>query len=434
MESCDGPPRDITDASKPADVTDSGLRSQAQKRTSIKRPRRLSSLQCSGRRGWSGKRSKGRQYPIDTTSDDEDDLDYEGAMATFVQSTKRVFADPTSDAKSYHAVDAIDVVPPDEVDATDRDRQSQATYVVINSHDDLQLTVTPRAIQILSELSELWTVDRRKKLRTVPGPTFVIHNELGIHSAVTVSPNHQVPDTDQLSVRQRTRKQPAVRQQSLADVAMELPNSSNKCQHRDLKRILSEPLFNHLRDKLQKIRNKRASSEPLSLEAIRQRKRFQQNPVSFQIGEQQGKTSSLKKKLSPDSAAECGGKTARSPQGPKLSSSPSKESIPEDEAIAIKANNDIEMLSAHPPPEEHEEKNDPRSTFELGILFIPAETDVGHTIANIGALVGGIFAPHHVAESNEQDSEAAGPDSAVDDDNIISVTVSSISPSLDLSI
>lgn len=174
---------------------------------------------------------------------------------------------------------------------------------------------------------------------------------------------HQVPDTDQLSVRQRTRKQPAVRQQSLADVAMELPNSSNKCQHRDLKRILSEPLFNHLRDKLQKIRKKRASSEPLSLEAIRQRKRFQQNPVSFQIGEQQGKTSSLKKKLSPDSAAECGGKTARSPQGPKLSSSPSKESIPEDEAIAIKANNDIEMLSAHPPPEEHEEKNDPRSTF-----------------------------------------------------------------------
>lgn len=67
-------------------------------------------------------------------------------------------------------------------------------------------------------------------------------------------------------------------------------------------------------------------------------------------------------------------------------------------------------------------------------MFIPAETDVGHTIANIGALVGGIFAPHHVAESNEQDSEAAGPDSAVDDDNIISVTVSSISPSLDLSI
>ena len=60
---------------------------------------------------------------------------------------------------------------------------------------------------------------------------------------------------------------------------------------------------------------------------------------------------------------------------------------------------------------------------------MPADTQVGHTIANIGALVGGIFAPHHVAESNEQDSEVTGSDSVVDDDNIISLTVSSISPS-----
>jgi len=65
---------------------------------------------------------------------------------------------------------------------------------------------------------------------------------------------------------------------------------------------------------------------------------------------------------------------------------------------------------------------------------MPAETQMGYTIANIGALVGGIFAPHHVAESNEQDSEVTGPDSAVDDDNIISLTVSSICFSLDLSI
>ena len=62
--------------------------------------------------------------------------------------------------------------------------------------------------------------------------------------------------------------------------------------------------------------------------------------------------------------------------------------------------------------------------------LLPAETQLGHTIANIGALVGGIFAPHHVAESNEQDSEVSGPDSTVDDDNIISLTVSCISPLL----
>lgn len=106
----------------------------------------------------SGKRSKGDQYPTDTTSDDEDDLDYEGALATFVQSTKRVFADPSSDVKSYHGVDAVDAPPLNEVHAADQDRQSQATYVVINSHDDMQLTVTPRAIQILSELSEVLQV------------------------------------------------------------------------------------------------------------------------------------------------------------------------------------------------------------------------------------------------------------------------------------
>ena len=142
---------------------------------------------------------------------------------------------------------------------------------------------------------------------------------------------------------------------------MELPNSSNKSQHRDLKRILSEPLFNHLREKLQKIRKKRATSEPVSLAAIRQRKLSQQKPVSFQIGDQE-KTSSSKKTFSPDSAVGPDRKTVRSPRPPKLPSSHSKESIPEDEAVVIRTDNNTEMLSAHPPPEEREQKNDPRST------------------------------------------------------------------------
>jgi len=124
--------------------------------------------------------------------------------------------------------------------------------------------------------------------------------------------------------------------------------------------MLSEPLFNHLREKLQKIRKKRASSEPVSLEAIRQRKLFQQNPVSFQIGEQTG---SPKKTFSRDSASERDGKTVRSPQSPKPSSSPSKTTIPEDEIEAIKTNVDIETLSAHPTPEELEERDEPRSGF-----------------------------------------------------------------------
>lgn len=143
-------------------------------------------------------------------------------------------------------------------------------------------------------------------------------------------------------------------------MAKELGDSSQKCQHRDLKRILSEPLFNHLREKLQKIRKKRASSEPVSLEAIRKRKLSQQNLVSFQIGEQ---TSSLRKAVSLDSAAGPDMKTARLPQPPGLSSGPSKESITENDAVAIRANNNVEILSAHPPPEELEAKNDPSSSF-----------------------------------------------------------------------
>jgi len=55
-------------------------------------------------------------------------------------------------------------------------------------------------------------------------------------------------------------------------------------------------------------------------------------------------------------------------------------------------------------------------------------THVGHTIANIGSMVGGIFAPHQDAKSKDKQSEstATEPDVAVDDDNILSLTVSSI--------
>ena len=75
-------------------------------------------------------------------------------MSTFVQSTQTAFRDPTSESKGDYGVDAVDA-PLDEVDAADHDRQSQATYMVINSHDVMQLTVTPTAVRILSELSEV---------------------------------------------------------------------------------------------------------------------------------------------------------------------------------------------------------------------------------------------------------------------------------------
>lgn len=161
---------------------------------------------------------------------------------------------------------------------------------------------------------------------------------------------HQVSDGDQLTIRQRIPKQPAVRQHSLADVALDLPTKTQKSPQRDLKRILSEPLFNHLREKLYKIRKKRAASEPVSLDAIRQRK------LSFQIGEQPGKKKCLKKVYSLDSVEGTDGKTVMPPQH---SSSRSLDQLPEDETIVTKISNEAEKLSAHPPPEE---KHDPHSS------------------------------------------------------------------------
>lgn len=84
-------------------------------------------------------------------SDDEDDLDHQGALSTFVQSTQKAFSDPSSE---YSGLDVVDA-PKDGMDAEAGERQAQATYLVIYSHDVMQLTVTPTAVQTLSELSQV---------------------------------------------------------------------------------------------------------------------------------------------------------------------------------------------------------------------------------------------------------------------------------------
>ena len=98
-----------------------------------------------------GKRPR-RSY-TGTKSDDEDDLDYDGAVTTFIQCTQKAFSDPTSEISGLDTVDA----PLDEAHAEVAEKQTQATYIVINSHDVMQLTVTPTAVQILSELSQVMT-------------------------------------------------------------------------------------------------------------------------------------------------------------------------------------------------------------------------------------------------------------------------------------
>ena len=79
------------------------------------------------------------------------DLDYQGALATFVQSTQKAFSDLSSE---YSGLDVVDA-PKAEVDVEAGERQAQATYMVIYSHDVMQLTVTPTAVQILTELSQV---------------------------------------------------------------------------------------------------------------------------------------------------------------------------------------------------------------------------------------------------------------------------------------
>ena len=53
-----------------------------------------------------------------------------------------------------------------------------------------------------------------------------------------------------------------------------------------------------------------------------------------------------------------------------------------------------------------------------------AKTQVGHAIANIGSLVGGLLSPHHERKNKDKRRGKFGSDDATYDDNIISLTVS----------
>lgn len=126
---------------------------------------------------------------------------------------------------------------------------------------------------------------------------------------------------------------------------MDIPSNAQGSPNRDFRRILSEPLFNRLRDKLHKIRRKRASSEPISLEAIRQRKFSLQNTASFQVGQPSLKVP--KKRFSLDSALGTDGRVVTPPLPSKI-----KDRTSDDET-AVRETSE-ETLSASPPPEEHE--------------------------------------------------------------------------------
>ena len=64
--------------------------------------------------------------------------------------------DPSMEVKSDSAIDEVDA-PQDGVEAPsdNHEKPTQALYMVINSHDVMQLTVTSAAVRVLSELNEV---------------------------------------------------------------------------------------------------------------------------------------------------------------------------------------------------------------------------------------------------------------------------------------
>lgn len=128
-------------------------------------------------------------------------------------------------------------------------------------------------------------------------------------------------------------------------------------------RNLSEPLFNRLRDKLHNLRRKRASSDPVSLEAIRQRKFSLQNATTFQVGQPQFNTKFLKKGFSVDLGKSTDERAA------SVTPPPSGISVDEVEGHAVEGEAVVkrtseEGLSASSPPEERERRDDTQSAAD----------------------------------------------------------------------
>ena len=164
----------------------------------------------------------------------------------------------------------------------------------------------------------------------------------------------QIVDGNMLTVRKRIVKKPTAKLTSLADAAVAVLSNA---QGQDVRRVLSEPLFDRLRDKLHKIRRKRASSEPISLDAIRQRKLSLQNNVSFQVGQSPFKTKPLKKGFSVDSGMVTDGKV--------FSPDQARDHASEEETAVNKAC--TATLSASPPPDEYGRTHESQSSYSVGM-------------------------------------------------------------------
>ena len=160
----------------------------------------------------------------------------------------------------------------------------------------------------------------------------------------------KISDSSQLTVRRRIVKQPIAGSNSLAGVGMAFTHDSQGSSMQQGFRRISEPLLNRLRDKLQKIRRKRANSAPVSLAAIRKRKLSLQVAPTFQVGPQPRlKTKVARERSSLDSGI-CANKEVVSPPRPALPVEESTDHRTEDDAGVAEVNE--EALSARPPSKE----------------------------------------------------------------------------------
>ncbi|XP_035665485.1 vacuolar protein sorting-associated protein 13A-like isoform X5 [Branchiostoma floridae] len=110
------------------------------------------------------------------------------------------FAPPVSDSDSGEEADNESVTSKsiDEVDAPIRDEEEEkmATYLVLDSADLLQITLTPEAIGAIKDIAEAFSAGPSKPFKTGKPefPSVEIENKLGFHLTVHVHPDLQIEE------------------------------------------------------------------------------------------------------------------------------------------------------------------------------------------------------------------------------------------------
>lgn len=99
------------------------------------------------------------------TKSDEADLDGDDTLQHFVASSAKILGDLESDDdaiddnfdKSDDHLEVLDVVdgPSDET-SLEAETKPQAFYIIVNSHDKMQLTFTPVALDVVKRLTEVF--------------------------------------------------------------------------------------------------------------------------------------------------------------------------------------------------------------------------------------------------------------------------------------